>query len=205
MSPWIAIALVLALLMLSMAVLSVGARFGASAEARRKLLHVEMGVVTLGFPWLFSAAWPVLLLAGLSLAWFGMLRFSSALEARFGSALEASGRDSRGAMWFVCGVCLSFLLSNGDARAYCVAILVLTLADAAAALVGRHFGRTRKSLEGSAAFFSVAFVIALLMLQALAAALVVALVTTLMEAAFEDGLDNLFVPLGALAVLQGVS
>jgi phytol kinase len=196
-SPWIAIALIVGLLPASMALLS---RLRVSPEARRKLLHVEMGAVTLGFPWLFAAAWPVLLLAGASIAWFGLLRASVRMRERFGSALEARG--GRGAIWFVCGVCLTFLLSGGEPIRYCTAILVLTLADAAAALVGQRYGRTRKSVEGSLAFFSVAFIVALLMLQALAVALLVALVTTLMEAAFEDGLDNLLVPLGALAVLS---
>ncbi|MGH8692551.1 MAG: diacylglycerol/polyprenol kinase family protein [Burkholderiales bacterium] len=200
MNPWIAIALVLAVLTSSMVLLSAG-RYALSAEARRKLLHVEMGLVALGFPWLFAAAWPVLLLAGLALAWFGLLRACSRLQAWCGPVLEASGRGSIGAIWFVCGVCLTFLLSNGDAVAYCTAIMVLTLADTAAALVGQRLGRARKSVEGSLAFFCVAFAVAFVMLQALAAALLVALVTTAIEALLGRGLDNLFVPLGALAAL----
>lgn len=188
-----------------MGVLSVGAHLGTSAEARRKLLHVEMGVVTLGFPWFFSAAWPVILLACMSVAWFGLLRASRALEARFGPVLAAGGRDSCGAIWFVCGVCLTFLLSDGDAAAYCIAILVLTLADTAAALVGQRCGRTSKSVQGSLAFFSVAFGVSFLTLQALVPALLVALVTTAVEAALGSGLDNLFVPLGALSAMRIVS
>ena len=219
MSPWLVIALVLALLALSMVLLSAGARsLGASAEATRKLLHVEMGLVTLGFPWWFPAAWPVMVLAGAALAWFGALRVSRRLAARFAPVLRADGRESMGEAWFVLGVCLTFLLSDGDAIAYCIAVLVLTLADAAAALVGVRFGRRRrmpggasKSLAGSGAFFAVAFAVVLLVLSlaagarpadALRAALLVAALSTVLEALLGRGLDNLFVPLAALAALR---
>ena len=37
-------------------------------ELTRKLVHVSMGLVTLSFPWLFDEAWPVIALAGLSVA-----------------------------------------------------------------------------------------------------------------------------------------
>ncbi len=60
-----------------------------------------------------------------------------------------------------------FVLSDGRTLLYVVPILVLTFADAAAALVGVAFGRLRystvggsKSLEGSAAFLGVAFLCA---------------------------------------------
>ena len=214
MSPWLAVALVLAVLGGSMALLSAG----AATEARRKLLHLEMGAVVLGFPWWFPAAWPVLVLAGAALAWFAAVRFSRRLAARFGPVLRADGRDSLGEVWFTLGVCLTFLLSEGDALAYSIAILVLTLADAAAALVGLRFGRQRrvpgggsKSLAGCGAFFVVALTVVLLALwlvagwpplAALRAALLVAVITTLIEVLLAKGLDNLFVPLGALAALR---
>jgi len=210
-SPWLAVALVLAVLGGSMALLSAG----AATEARRKLLHLEMGAVVLGFPWWFPAAWPVLVLAGAALAWFAAVRFSRRLAARFGPVLRADGRDSLGEVWFTLGVCLTFLLSEGDALAYSIAILVLTLADAA---VGLRFGRQRrvpgggsKSLAGCGAFFVVALTVVLLALwlvagwpplAALRAALLVAVITTLIEVLLAKGLDNLFVPLGALAALR---
>jgi len=218
-SPGVAIALVMTLLLASMAVLSAGVRrFGVSPESVRKLLHIEMGLVTLAFPWLFSAAWPVIALACAAAAWFGLLRASIWLEARFGKALHAAGRGGWGEIWFTCGICLTFLLSAGEPVAYCIAVLVLALADAAAALVGQRFGRARcmpggarKSAAGSCAFFVVAFAVAWIGLyaamglplpHALRAALLVAAVTAALEAVFGDGLDNLFVPLGALAALE---
>lgn len=218
-SPWLAVLLVLALLGASMAVLSAGARsFGAPAEAVRKLLHVEMALVTLSFPWLFSSAWAVIVLAGAAVAWFRLLRASAWLEARFGYALRAARRDSQGETWFACGVCLAYLWSDGQPVAYVIAILVLGFADTAAALVGRRFGMPRrmpggasKSLAGSIAFFAVALTVAFAGLygaagvgavEALVAAALLASLTTGLEAFCGNGLDNLFVPLGALASLQ---
>lgn len=217
--PWLGILLVLTVLAASMALLSAAARrLGARAEAMRKLLHVGMALVTLSFPWLFSSAWPVILLACASVAWFRLLRASDWLEARFGYALRAAQRDSRGEIWFACGVCLAYLWSAAEPVAYCIAILVLALADTAAALVGQRFGRARrmpggarKSAAGSLAFFAVALAVAFAGLRgvaglplgdALIAALLVATITTGIEAILGDGLDNLFVPLGALASLD---
>jgi phytol kinase len=216
-NPWLVIAGVLALLALSMALLAAALRLGARAEVARKLLHVEMGLVTLGFPWWFADAWPVLLLAGGAVAWFVAVRISHALAARFGAALRSPSRHSLGEVWFVFGVCFAFLLSAGDPVAYCIAILVLTLADTAAALVGQRFGNPRrvpggsKSLAGCGAFLAVAFSLVVLVLtagqgaalaDALRVALIVGVATTVLEALLAKGLDNLFVPLGALAALR---
>lgn len=217
-SSWVAIGAVVILLIASMAALSAMARRGgASSEAARKLLHVEMGLVTLGFPWLFAAPWPVALLAAVSIAWFRALRQFPWLAARFGTVLEVR-RSTHGEAWFACGVLLAFLASAGDRSAYCIAILVLTFADSAAAFVGTRWGRTRrliggarKSLAGSGAFFAVAFVMVSLVLAAIGAgewdavfraAMLVALATTLVEALLGRGLDNLFIPACALAALE---
>ncbi len=219
MAAWQAVLGVLALLGASMALLSAWARrSGVPPEAVRKLLHVEMALVALSFPWLFESAWPVVVLAAAAAGWFRLLRASSWLEARFGYALRAARRDSRGETWFACGVCLAFLWAGGAPLAYGIAILVLGFADAAAALVGRRYGVARrmpggasKSVAGSAAFFAVALAVAFAGLhgaaalgvgQALAAAALLAAVTTVLEALSGRGLDNLFVPLGALGSLQ---
>lgn len=218
-SDWIAILAVLALLGASMALLSAWARHRAvPPDAVRKLLHIEMALVTLSFPWLFTSAWPVVVLAAAALAWFRLLRTSACLDERFGYALGAGWRDSKGEIWFVCGACLTFLWTGGEPVAYGIAILVLGLADTAAALVGRRYGLPRrmpggaaKSVVGSAAFFPVALAVAFAGLhgaaglpagEALAAGTLVAAVTTVLEAFSGRGLDNLLVPLGAVASLQ---
>lgn len=215
---WLAVALVLLVLAASMRALSCAPlRRRFPVEAGRKLLHVQMGLATAAFPWLFASAWPVVALAGLSIAWFALLRASPRLAGAFGAPLYDCERRSAGEIWFVLGVCLTFLATAGDRLAYCVAILVMTLADAAAALVGRRFGRSlrlpggaRKSLAGSAAFFGVAFLVASVIswaagfspAEALRAGFAVALLTTVVEALLGDGLDNLAVPLAAALTLK---
>lgn len=90
-------------------------------------------------------------------------------------------------------------------------ILIAGLADAAAAIVGRRFGRTRiaggKSLEGSVACFSTAFLIALAIPgTAPLGALATALAVTLLEALKLPFDDNLYLPLfTALALRLAIS
>ena len=97
-------------------------------------------------------------------------------------------------------------------------MLVLTLADAAAALVGTAYGRHRyqtwddyKTIEGSAAFFVVATICIYVPLalfseashwHSAAVAVLVAMATTVLEASMGRGFDNLLVPLGAFAAIK---
>ena len=83
--------------------------------------------------------------------------------------------------------------------------------DAAAALIGRRFGRhpyavgrARKSLEGSAAFFVVALLVCAVFPRAesVAAIAAFALATTLAEALAGDGFDNAAIPLAGLLALR---
>lgn len=192
----------------------------ADPELLRKLLHIGMGMVSLTFPWLFDTPWPVLFLAGA----FGMgllVGRSSACWRRVAEGIICGiTRTSVGDLCFPAAVAVVFLFSAGDPPRFCVPILTLTLADAAAALVGtRHgahrFGRPgrEKSLEGSAAFFTVALVCAAAPLrvwtevgwgETLLLSLNLALLVTLVEAFSWDGLDNLTVPLAAFLVLRAL-
>jgi phytol kinase len=188
-------------------------------ELTRKLVHVTMGLVTLTFPWLFAETWPVLLLGGLTLPGLIGLRLSRRLHARLGGVIDAVERTSWGELCFPISVVLLFVLSNRDPILYGIPILVLTLADAAAALIGVQYGlrkyRTidgdQKSLEGSVAFFGVTFLsvhIPLLLFtgtgrtESLLIALVLALLVTFSEAIAWRGLDNLFIPLGSFMLLK---
>ena len=69
MNAWLGMALVLAALGLSFAGIALWQHLAAPhPELPRKLMHVLMGLVASSFPWLFDSAWPVLLLAGTSMA-----------------------------------------------------------------------------------------------------------------------------------------
>lgn len=187
-------------------------------EAIRKALHVIMGALTLSFPWLFLDLWPVLLLAACALAILSALRCNRRLRASLGRVLFGVSRTSCGEIYFVLGTAAVFVLAAGNALLFCIPMLLLTFADAAAALVGTCYGRHRyadggaqKSLEGSGAFFTVGLLCAWfpLMLfttlsgpQVVMVALCVALAATILEAVSSRGLDNLLVPLGAFVVLE---
>jgi len=120
-------------------------------------------------------------------------------------------REFCSALCFAGGVCLTYLWSASEPVVVWIAILVLVLADGAAALVGQRFGGARKSAATSVAFFATAFAVSAVGLvagvglrpgEALVSAALVAAVTTGLEASLEDGLDNLFVPIGALVSLE---
>ncbi|MEM1026620.1 MAG: hypothetical protein AAGJ38_00890 [Planctomycetota bacterium] len=187
-------------------------------ELIRKLLHVVMGLTVVSFPWLFESVWPVVLLSVLATATMSAVRWVPALGSVMGGVIAGVGRVSLGEIYFPIAVGALWLLSRGDALLFSIPILVLTLADATAALVGVRYGQTRyrtldgaKSAEGSIAFFAVAFLsvhIPVLLAgmtgraEALLLATIVGLLVMLIESIAWRGLDNLFVPLGTYAFLM---
>lgn len=217
LNPWLGIALVLASLCITLAGLRTWQLHRCPDPERvRKGLHIMMSAVVLTFPWLFNAQWPVLVLTVLGLGVMGALR---GLREGAGCVVHGVRRRSFGELWFPLAVGLLFLVTGDDPLRYGIPILVLGLADPAAALVGQRHGRVRygarlgaKTAEGSLAFFAVATgaVLAPLLLTgesnavgpALLVALFVGALTTLAEAVARRGLDNLLVPLVALLALE---
>ena len=75
MNPWPGIVIVLAALAGAFVALRLLQAFAKPhPEVLRKLMHVFMGLIAASFPWLFDDAWPVLLLAGSSIATLLLLR-----------------------------------------------------------------------------------------------------------------------------------
>jgi phytol kinase len=194
-------------------------------ELVRKLLHIGMGLTTLSLPWLFDTAWPVLVLAGLSIVALGALRILSNFRAGLGNVLSAVARSSLGEIYFPMAVTALFLLylyvdPENPARLmlYCIPILLLTLADAAAALIGISYGRLhyetadgQKSAEGSLAFFTCAFLVVHIPLllftdtpraETLLIAVLLAWLAMMFEAIAWRGLDNLVLPLVCYLLLR---
>jgi phytol kinase len=128
--------------------------------------------------------------------------------------LYNTGRPSLGEVCFPLAVALVYLLAHGEPHAYVIPLLLLTLADPAAALVGTRCGHTTdrngKTFAGSLAFFIVALVCSAggLLLTGLAAGTALAVggllagVTTEIERRSRLGLDNLFVPVGSCILLR---
>jgi phytol kinase len=186
-------------------------------ELVRKLLHMGMGLVTLSFPWVFDDAWPVIALAGLSVTGLLVLRLSP-----LGRVLSAVSRSSLGEVYFPVSVAILFAIYTYSQERhrlilYSVPVLLLTLADAAAALIGVAYGRLRfvtaegqKSAEGSLAFFACAFFcvhVPLLLgtdvgrAETLLIAVLLAWLATMFEAIAWRGLDNLALPLVSYILL----
>ncbi len=187
------------------------------AEQSRKVLHVGMAATALAFPWLLVHVEYVVAAALATLTVSLVIRAVPALRSGFGRALYGVDRRSLGEVYFAAAVIGIFAAARGDAVSYVIPMLVLGPGDAAAALVGRAYGRTRyatiggsKSWEGSIAFLIVTFVATLAALlamteigriEALLIALLIAFLCALLEGMAWDGLDNLIVPVAAFFLL----
>ncbi|HEY9639942.1 MAG TPA: hypothetical protein V6C57_05630 [Coleofasciculaceae cyanobacterium] len=219
MNSWLAIGLVMAILGgLLLGLRLYQRRSSPHPEVVRKLLHIPMGLITLSFPWLFTSPVPVIVLASLAVGGLLLLRCHPRLRQEFGSVLGGVGRRSLGEIYFPIAVATVFSLSQGNPLLFGIPILILTLADAIAAIIGVRYGQVHystsegeKSAEGSLAFFMAAFFsvhVPLLLLsstgrtETLLIALILGLLVMLLEAIAWRGLDNLFIPLGSFVLLQ---
>jgi dolichol kinase len=185
-------------------------------EWTRKLVHVAGGLICLGFPFVLRSPWIVLALSATLSGVFALGAYTGGLRS-----LHGVTRRSRGAEYYPLAVTLVFLMALGRPWLYVASIMTLAVADAAAALVGSAYGRIRyevdgssKSVEGSLAFFMMAFWVIhiplLLMTDlpretCLLAAALVALLVTGFEAVSLGGADNLFVPIGVCAILARIT
>lgn len=216
---WLGMAIELAMLAILMCGLSLYQRWRSiSPEMSRGLFHIGGGLTTLAFPWIFAEAWPVVLLTLITVLSLLALKYIRTFKGNLGSVLYRIDRKSFGEVYFPLSVCLVFVFAHGNALLFIIPVLILTLADPAAALIGSRYGRLRyvtikgqKSVEGSAAFFVVAFpcvFIPLLLFTAMSpviAALIstiVGLLAMMAEAIAWEGLDDLFIPLVSILLLE---
>lgn len=187
-------------------------RRGVRGEATRSLVHIGSGLLALALPCLFCSAWPILLLS---------ITFAGAMLAsrRTGclGAIHDVRRPTFGAPLYPIGIAAAYVLTNGQAPGYAIAVLSLALGDPAASCAGRRFARrhasiwgTRRSLEGSASACLVSAAVTAAALLAsgdgtaplLAASIGVGLAVALAEATSPHGFDNLAIPVTAATVLD---
>jgi phytol kinase len=187
-------------------------------ETSRKLLHIGMGLTVLSFPWIFTGPAPAFILAGGACLMLLAVRLVPSLKGGVGQVMHKVSRDSWGEIVYPLAVALTFWLSHGNSVYYVISILILTLADAVAAIIGVTYGKNpyestdgRKSWEGSCAFFLAAFFsahvplllfTALGRLEVLLISIILGLILMVVEAISWHGLDNLFLPLLTLGLLQ---
>jgi phytol kinase len=222
-NPYIAIVLVLILTSGLMGAIRIfQKRHAPHPEWCRKLMHIGSGIVALGMPWLFQSTQPVLLLCAISLAGLVAMKHLKYLKQNIGRVVGEVKRESSGDIYFPLTIAILFLLTKGDPLFYCIPIMILTFADAAAALVGIFYGVLhfetpggRKTIEGSLAFFLVAFFCAYIPMlfftdfgskEILLMAFLLAFLLMIVEAAVGwKGLDNLLIPVIGFLVLKVTS
>jgi phytol kinase len=201
------------------------------AELSRKLIHISLGLYCLTFPFVFSHTWEVAVTCALAVAMFMLAR--GMMRDSLGAGLHAVQRTSYGELLFAVSVALLFWLKDGHhialvndrqpamgASLYIVPILILTLCDAASALVGTRYGRRlfqveegSKSVEGVVVFVVTAWLVSLMAFllltdigrgEVILLAFITAAFAALLEAASWRGLDNLFIPLGLYFLLANL-
>ncbi len=219
MHDWLMVLFVVAGLVLGLPLIRwLALRFGASVEVARKTVHVGMGLGCVAFPWIFERPLPVWILAGLATSLLGVLRLVPSLRNGMGSALHGIKRLSYGEVLFAPSVAAVFHGSHGVMLLHVIPIGILTISDAAGALVGTRWGKCRygcgegfKTVEGSAIFLATAFLCAFVPLvywgqidwvHALWIGLILATLAMMAEGISDRGFDNLVVPLGCFFVLE---
>jgi uncharacterized protein (TIGR00297 family) len=178
-------------------------RFGVPQGAARKFIHVAVGLWVFGTLALFESRW----LAAVPPAAAIAANYLSARLRLFRATAEKEGHW--GTVWFPVSFTLLVLLAWERPDAILAGILAMALGDAAAEAVGARWGRHpyrtwgggTKSWEGSAAMAAVTCGALLLVGLPLPLAVLAAIVAAVAEALGPLGLDNLFVPLSAGAVV----
>lgn len=196
-------------------------RFRAGPETARKMLHVAMGLTLTALPWLFDSVPPVAVLCATLLGLLIATPYVPLLDRHVTTVIHGVRRRGVGEFLFPASALALFVLARGTPALFVGPMLVLTLADAAAALVGQRYGMMtyrapggRKSVEGSLAFAAVAFAavhLSLLLLgdggraESVLIATVAAVVLAVVEAVSARGFDNVLVPLGAWGLVRGLA
>ena len=187
--------------------------FHVRGEVTRKTSHVGAGVVVLFIPVLLHSLWTVIVLAG----GFALL-LTAGKVLGFLQSVHDVERRTYGAYVYPLAVVLTYVLADGEPLLFQVPILVMALSDTVAALVGQRAGSVTyrvaggtRSLEGSAAFLGLTFLLVMAALvvsgrgvwpDLLLITLLVALVATAVEAVSVLGFDNLLIPYAVVFLLS---
>lgn len=181
-------------------------------EYARKFVHIAIG--------LFAASWPLYLewndirLISILLA----VGYIAIRHLKLFQSVSSVKRNTYGEMFFALSFGLITLFTDSTAI-YMLAVLVMTLADGLAAVVGTTFGHSNsyklfggtKSVVGSATFFLVTITLIAVfglytsVVVPIGISLCVAVIATVMENAGARGLDNLLIPLFITLVFTAVS
>ncbi|MCB0696201.1 MAG: hypothetical protein KDC07_02485 [Chitinophagaceae bacterium] len=187
------------------------------AELTRKIVHIGTGLLTLLFPVYLSYTWQVVLICSSFLV---LLLLST--RFRFLQAINNIDRKSAGSHLYPVIVVIVFIYykyqsvssSFDDYLYFYLPVLLMAICDPVAALVGNRLGQVKgqKTRAGSIAFFLSAVIVAVVLFslfnthaQSIAMTIVyslgIALFTAIAERYSKHGLDNMTIPLAAIAFL----
>lgn len=187
-------------------------------EIQRKLLHIALGSVSLSFPFVFETTSEVVLLVLIALAVLLSLHYVPILRRTLGESIYGVKRSWLGGGLFLVTIITLFFVAKDNYTLYAGPLLLVTFADAFAAIVGSKYGEKyytifgcNKSVEGTVTFFVAGFIaIALLLtfttscvpITIIYISFSVAALTTAAELFAGKALDNITVPATTFVVLQ---
>jgi dolichol kinase len=192
--------------------------FKTPVETTRKFVHLAGGFVALSFGYIFQSHWTVLLLCISFAAIIAITKYTGTLQS-----VHNVSRESTGGVYYPLAIYITFLFATllDKPNFYLISILVLSISDTLAALIGSSYGiklykveEDKKSFEGTIIFFLSCFIIVLLGLllitetgrvETVLAALYIAILVTSFEAISLGGADNLFIPVGTLFILSKIT
>lgn len=190
-------------------------RLGYGSDFTRKVIHISVGMMSWGLPFLFDRPWPFVVAA----LFFAAVNL---LDWRYGflAAMASNDRSNLGTVYFPLAATAVVLLFWEQPPLMVAALMPLTWGDGMAPVIGKTFGRHaytifghRRTLQGSAAFFVAGLLFTWLALwlipgppqiditTALGVAAVIMGSTTLVEAVSLWGLDNLTVTGASMLIL----
>lgn len=180
-------------------------------EFSRKSVHITVGS--------FVAFWPFYLpwwqIGALSIAF--LLAVGISIKFNVFQAVHSVQRPTWGEVFFAAAVGVCALITH-DAWMYAAGLLIMSLADGMAAVVGTRFGNSQKylifghakTLIGTLTFFVISFSIlaaySFFSPHELSLAWIagISLLATAIENLAVRGLDNLLIPVGAVLLLMNV-
>lgn len=184
-----------------------------NVEYTRKFVHISTGIITLFFPFLLNP----LDLFIVCMAFGIFLVISKKLS--FFQSVNGIERSSQGSILFPAAIVLVYFFQFylGSYLYFLIPILILTVADSIAAMLGGKFPIIKysilgnnKSIGGSLGFMITSILITIIGVgifnsnlesPVILCALCIGLITTLAEAISQRGFDNLFVPLTTVFIL----
>ncbi len=173
-------------------------------EFKRKIVHFAssiFGILVLNFE--YEQLLPLFLISAILFPMLDYMRIHNKKVSEFYNSIFSSitrGFESKqftGASYVFIGAFLSLILF--DTRDAAIALLIMSNADAMAAIVGVGFGKTQlycKTLEGTFAFFLTSLLILFLFKIPIVIAMLISLITSIVELIGIPKInDNISIPL----------